>query len=1735
MEEIPKNEKSQKNYKNKKNQKKNIISYPSKPITKLTKKTNAARLRKNPMNFVYEMRSSNNIAQFSYASGLAHIRIVCDLTSYVLYKNPKSPVKLRLIKKRSITKSLRELRLENKRSSPISFIKSSKQVLKTLVLLNEYLDLQESEILENAKCLEILPEVQEVEDISNIIFSPEMFWNPLRSISDSVECVETHLIDEVLTEEMVHKVENLLSEATKSFTSLNTIDVNSINTLVTSLKQAADNVSNATNVSLGGTLDGLTKLLSSYLTFTPSSKLVMFLGALSALIYFLTRSYRQGYLMKTPIALTLGVLVLTLPQSFKVDIVSLCTPVYDLLSKTTECVPQMGENFIENLTTTFTVGLFGWNCANTQKTVGVYIKDYFSSTGKLMESVKVQITSVIKLIQDITNYVSVNVFHNSSPIMFLNTLLPSLDELMTEVMTFSNQLALREIPLNKDNHDRLLSFKSRAKNLLFKIPGGPTGNKMRIILSQVDRVIDKISKNFEGATFIGSGYRQEPVSILLKSEPGTGKSSCVEFLICKIGSLVFEGEKLERFKKFSEEFIYSRMPETVFWDGYDASKEFVVVDDFAQCRDAVGVPDNEFAMIIRIINIYPCLLHMANITEKSNTFFVSKFVIATTNLTSFKPVSIVSPQAVIRRFGHVYVPRAIKEFRKGNTNVLDLSKYDAKAAFTPEMFEFVKTDFEGNAEYGVFTMDEVVTAIVKDYEIKKARHENKMELFRKILNDEYDMLTMGKLSIEDKNFETLIHYLKSNGCVVHGESTDMIVKLAKALFPLEDLAAVLGKKSDQIENKYHQMLSDGFDFSALWMPDSHLSSLAKIFDDKMSYVTSCTKTCWEKVCKQEVGQLYRASFEILRTPGVIAFLSLMLGGFVAKKMWKAKSPEGELTQFGKITTESSPSTNPRSTSFNKFKDFRSSNRINHLSVNPQMAHSYDKNSADIVSKVVRNNCYEFHLEEEKGFVMSGFATFVVGTVFMVPLHFAVRISQLLENNQLKKTSHIRLVKSVSYVNGKFNTLEMKVVDFLNYTILDDSMEEKDIILVQLPRHYPQHKDITKCFLKEDCYASSANYVARIIAPSAGDFKESMNIKCRILGQQSPAYVTQFDGTLRNVVSGYWYAGTSTGPGDCGALFTLMNKNPSMGTIAGIHVAGNSEAGYGISNFISQEYLIDMLKQCPEVPIREELCSTIAYQPEMGLIDTHYEFDHNLPSRFVPEFKLQKPVSKPFRSEIVRSELFESWDFKSQMRPAVLKPVLREGTLIDPYTIARDKQVKPWINVDEVSLKNNTLAYYEHICSVSHRDVDRRLYTFEESVLGLKDDPDFKSISRKSSPGFPIVVDDSFPGRKKEGLLGTAEEFDMTTESLARVKIRVEQVIAAAIDNVRLCHLNTDNLKDEKRNIEKVRAALSRLFSSTPLDQLILVRMYCGAFCNWFMKNRIVNGSAIGVDPASTEWDVIARHLSEMLDNPRRFIAGDYSQFDNCEISIIQYAVFIIINWFYADNNAPNVLDERVRYLIYIEVSNAKHVSGDIVYSVNGGLSSGHPLTPIINTIYNLLILRMSWCDISGNNSLVMAKLYDTYIRTIALGDDNASGVHSFVKDLFVPSAVATSMKKIGMTYTSELKEKCSDELRCIDEIEFLKRRFVFDKSLFRTIAPLRLEVILEMPYWTKRKPSLYRVVTCDNVQTSLMELSLHGREVFGIWAPQILKASKEKLDYVPEHFKYDSCYTLMLGLGSCLS
>jgi len=103
------------------------------------------------------------------------------------------------------------------------------------------------------------------------------------------------------------------------------------------------------------------------------------------------------------------------------------------------------------------------------------------------------------------------------------------------------------------------------------------------------------------------------------------------------------------------------------------------------------------------------------------------------------------------------------------------------------------------------------------------------------------------------------------------------------------------------------------------------------------------------------------------------------------------------------------------------------------------------------------------------------------------------------------------------------------------------------------------------------------------------------------------------------------------------------------------------------------------------------------------------------------------------------------------------------------------------------------------------------------------------------------------------------------------------------------------------------------------------------------------------------------------------------------------------------------------------------------------------------------------------------------------------------------------------------------QLRNLDEIEFLKRKFVFDNVLLRYIAPLRLDVVLEIPYWTKRGAGKSDTITMDNLQLSLDELSLHGKTIFTKYSKKMVEKSQGIMKMCPKRFLYSACREFILN------
>lgn len=295
-----------------------------------------------------------------------------------------------------------------------------------------------------------------------------------------------------------------------------------------------------------------------------------------------------------------------------------------------------------------------------------------------------------------------------------------------------------------------------------------------------------------------------------------------------------------------------------------------------------------------------------------------------------------------------------------------------------------------------------------------------------------------------------------------------------------------------------------------------------------------------------------------------------------------------------------------------------------------------------------------------------------------------------------------------------------------------------------------------------------------------------------------------------------------------------------------------------------------------------------------------------------------------------------------------------------------------------------------------------------------------------------------------------------------------------------------------------------MFCPAPLTYVILFRMYFMDFVKKFMESRIETEHAVGVNPYSEEWDMLYRKLT--MHGKNNVFAGDFSTFDALQSSQILREIGEQIIQVFADRE-----NDDIRRVLWMEVWNSRHIVGKTVYEWMQSLPSGHPATTVINCIFVSTVMRMCWVVLNGNK-LESLRAFDKQVSLIDFGDDNVLNVANTSSEIFNQHTVTVAMRNFGLIYTSEDKSSNPPPFRSIFDVTFLKRSFRYEPRVGRMVAPLALDTILEMPYWTKK--DAFEQVWRDNVDNALRELSLHSKEVFDEYAPMMIEASRQK-GFVP--------------------
>lgn len=617
-------------------------------------------------------------------------------------------------------------------------------------------------------------------------------------------------------------------------------------------------------------------------------------------------------------------------------------------------------------------------------------------------------------------------------------------------------------------------------------------------------------------------------------------------------------------------------------------------------------------------------------------------------------------------------------------------------------------------------------------------------------------------------------------------------------------------------------------------------------------------------------------------------------------------------------------------------------------------------------------------------------------------------------------------------NAPFRTERRSVP--LSFTLeeLNPFFWHNDLALITLPHPFHKHRDIVNKFVTEEVITFNRGTV-RLLQRNE-QHHGFFNIDTRMVHYDDPT--TDETHYLNHHVR----YNIPTVSGDCGALVT--HNVPSVAAkIMGLHVAG-SGGMYGLGRIVTSTELESALEAYanPEIEGKD---------PEDLLeSDKSIEAQGLAPSKLDPRFKIleegRKEPNMPKKSKIRPSPLHGC--FPKTKGLSILRPVGGVDPLIkgvNKYADAMQVDPKEWEPARQL------------VEQALMRPAEAKVLTIEEAIDSWEN---LEAIQLSKSAGLPWI------NQAKT----TAKRSWITKDWVhPAVKAEIEAMIQAAQEGKRRTHVYLDCLKDERRALDKCdpmnpENIKTRVFAIAPMEIVILMRMYCGAFISSTIEHKIQNGLTAGINPQSIDWTLCVNHLWEAGANN---FDGDWSGYDTrLPSSLIREVFWHIENWYRSFDPNWTEQDAKVREYIATEIAESRHQVGDKLIQWHGGLPSGCPGTNQIDSIANHIIFV---------RAMQHAGLSDTQIhrevRMLFHGDDNLFSVSDGVSLRFTPKDVAEYGKAVGMIYTAANKHDDIEGYKKLEDCQFLKRSFIGEGAFYW--APIDIEVPRDSIQWTKANES----------------------------------------------------------------
>lgn len=594
-------------------------------------------------------------------------------------------------------------------------------------------------------------------------------------------------------------------------------------------------------------------------------------------------------------------------------------------------------------------------------------------------------------------------------------------------------------------------------------------------------------------------------------------------------------------------------------------------------------------------------------------------------------------------------------------------------------------------------------------------------------------------------------------------------------------------------------------------------------------------------------------------------------------------------------------------------------------------------------------------------------------------------------------------------------------------------------------------------------------------------------------------------------------------GLCGALYV----DNSSGIIYGFHVAGYPNSHAGFLTCITKPMIDNAVSE-----LRKTSPTLLVHSNGIVKVDTY-----DLPFTLVnskPLYLREDGTKDKTTVTYMGTVLKDGQPMESRARtpyvPTPFKGVVEQfgeskhRPPTKPNDIAKsmktlNKLTNPVQHYEGNLLIKAAKDYKDHTLKVIRENREEatemlRLYTQEEAMDGIGEFG-LGGLPSTTSAGFPINK------TKKHCLVR-----DVMDESLVKVPREFNDNfdIQAEIDRTEQCW--RDGIRSEA--IYKASSKVNELLPNDKAKEKVR-KFYGSGFANFVASRKALAGiprfmrrfwstteCLVGIDPMSKEWDTFHKYLTEY--STTNMIAGDFSGFDTrMAAQITGAAAQIMISWYEEVGCTPDeiqILRGALSDIIHPNIL----FDGDLYRFANGN-PSGNLITVQLNSICNSLMMRYVYYAMMPSISEPFAQ----NVRLGTYGDDNAMSVKHHCK-WYTHTTCQAEFEKLDIGYTMAEKTATSIHYIPIEEISFLKRKFVFHETLRTIVAPIEEDSILKKFYYIK-KPNESPLSPEEQfgayTDGSFRDAYLHGRDYYESFVDNIRRIAelnpelKSRISFVP--------------------